>query len=260
MSLFSTAGEVEREAHKKSVLHSLEGRIKIIAALMIIIYAVIAQDILKLLALECYLLGLALIARLRMSLLAKRLFLILPFGGAIAFFQPFLRSGTVLYALPLGINVTYEGIMLGALLFSKLMVCITSVALLSSVSPMHELIASARRLGIPREVTLIFGLLARYLFVFYDVFQRMRLAQETRCFRISNRRVSYLWTLEQISYSISQLFMRAYEQGERTYISMLSRGYNPETKMYVEKKRIEVRDCLYLFGTIGIVIAVELFL
>lgn len=260
MSLFSTASEVEREALKKSVLHNLEGRIKIIAALAIIIYAVLAQDVFKLLTVECYLIALALLAQLRLDLLAKRLVLILPFGGAIAIFQLFLRSGSVLYTLPLGITVTHEGLMVSALLLSKLAVCITSIILLSSLSPMHELIASARRLGIPREVTLLFGLLARYLFVFYDVFLRMRLAQETRCFRISNRRVPYRWTLEQLSYSISLLFIRAYEQGERTYTSMLSRGYNPNSEIYIEKRNLAWRDVIYLFSTLGIILAIEVFL
>lgn len=255
MIVFS--GEIEREALKKSILHKLEGRVKIAAALAVIIYAVLAKDISKLLAVECYLIALALLAQLQLKLLAKRLLLILPFGGAIAIFQLFFKKGTVLYSLPLGITVTSEGLTLSALLLSKLAVCITSVILLSSLSPMHELIASARRIGIPREVILLFGLFARYLFVFQDVYQRIKLAQETRCFRITNRKVSYSWILEQLSYSISLLFIRAYEQGERTYISMLSRGYNPNSEIYIESGKIKLRDCMFLFNTIAILIAIQ---
>jgi cobalt/nickel transport system permease protein len=257
MSIFSIASEIEREALKKSMLHKLEGRVKIAAAFAVIIYAVLTQEILKLLAVECYLIALALLARLRLDLLAKRLLLILPFGGAIAIFQLFLKKGTVLYSFPLGITITSEGLIFSALLLSKLIVCITSVILLSSLSPMHELITSARRLRIPKEAILLFGLLARYLFVFQGVYHRIRLAQETRCFRITNRKVSYRWILEQLSYSISLLFIRAYEQGERTYISMLSRGYNPNSEIYIESKNIAARDCIYLTSTFSVIIAIQ---
>ncbi|MEM2934226.1 MAG: cobalt ECF transporter T component CbiQ [Halobacteria archaeon] len=255
MIIFSA--EIEREALKKSMLHKLEGRIKIAAALAVIIYAVLAKDISKLFAVECYLIALALLAQLQLKLLVKRLLLILPFGGTIAIFQLFLKEGSVLYSLPLGITITTEGLTFSALLLSKLAVCITSVILLSSLSPMHELIASARRIGIPREVILLFGLFARYLFVFQNAYQRIKLAQETRCFRISNRKVPYSWILEQLSYSISLLFIRAYEQGERTYISMLSRGYNPNSEIYIESRKITFSDGLYLFNTIAILLAVQ---
>ncbi len=260
MSIFSTASEVEREALRKSPLHKLEGRVKITAAFAVIIYAVLAKDVSKLLAVECYLIALALLARLRLNLLAKRLLLILPFGGAVALFQLFFKEGTVLYSFPLGVKVTTEGLIFSALLLSKLAVCITSVILLSSLSPMHELIASARKLGMPREVILLFGLLARYLFVFQDIYQRIKLAQETRCFRIKNGKVSYRWILEQLSYSISLLFIRAYEQGERTYISMLSRGYNPNSEIYIENRNIALRDCIYLINTISIIAAIQYFI
>ncbi|MEM2924240.1 MAG: cobalt ECF transporter T component CbiQ [Methanocellales archaeon] len=252
--------EIERETFKNSMLHKLEGRVKIAGAFAIIIYAVVTKDILKLLAVECYLIALALLAKLRLDLLGRRLLLILPFGGIIAFFQLFFKKGSVLYSLPLGITITSEGLTYSALLFSKIVVCITSVILLSSLSPMHELIASAKRLGVPREVILLLGLFSRYLFVFQDVYQRIKIAQKTRCFQITNRKVPYTWILEQLSYSISSLFIRAYEQGERTYISMLSRGYNPNSEIYIERRNITLRDCLYLINIIGTLIAIQYFI
>jgi len=65
---------------------------------------------------------------------------------------------------PRGLN-TREGVLYGAIIFTKFFVCITSVILLSSTTSMSELVASARRLGLPKEMPLLFTMMVRYLFV-----------------------------------------------------------------------------------------------
>lgn len=251
MGLHSSIAHIEKEVYKDSVMHKLDGRIKIIMALGMIIYAVTVPDIIPLLLLESYLLILLLLSRLSLLYILARILLILPFGGVIALFQPFIRSGVVLYSLPFGLVITYEGILFGLLLFFKLIVCVTAIILLSSTTPMQELVSSARRLGLPREFALLLGLMTRYLFVFYDAFQRIRVAQKTRCFSVRGK--SYKWVLEQIGYTIGTLFIRAYEQGEKVYLSMLSRGYNPDSQMYVSEKRIGAQDVAVMTMTLLVI-------
>lgn len=251
MELHSSIAHIEKEVYKDSVVHKLDGRIKIIMALGMIIYAVTVPDVISLLLLESYLFILVFLSRLSLLYVMTRILLILPFGGIIALFQPFIRSGIVLYSLPFGLTITYEGILFGLLLFFKLIVCVTAIILLSSTTPMQELVSSARRLGLPREFALLLGLMTRYLFVFYDVFQRIRVAQKTRCFSVRSK--SYKWVLEQIGYTIGTLFIRAYEQGEKVYLSMLSRGYNPDSQMYVSEKRIGAQDVVAMTMTLLVI-------
>jgi len=251
MELHSSIAHIEREVYKDSVVHRLEGRIKIIMALGIILYAVTAPDVIPLLLLESYLFLLLLLSKLSLRYVMTRILLILPFGGIIALFQPFIRTGIVLYSLPFGLTITYEGILFGLLLFFKLIVCVTAIILLSSTTPMQELVGSARRLGLPREFALLLGLMTRYLFVFYDAFQRIRTAQKTRCFSIRGK--PYKWILEQIGYTIGTLFIRAYEQGEKVYVSMLSRGYNPDSQIYVSEKRIGAQDIAVMAMTFFVI-------
>ncbi len=77
-----------------------------------------------------------------------------------------------------------------------------------------------------------------------------------RCFEVWNRKVPRRWTLEQLGYTISSLFVRSYEQGERTYQSMLCRGYN-EAHVYVDKKKIGAADVFVLALTFVIIGAAQ---
>ena len=260
--------EIERESYRKSPVHRIDGRVKIIIILLIIVYAVSLprmeiSNFPKLALLEVYLAALMLAAGLEPSYLAFRFVIALPFGVGIAVLQPFLKQPfvtdfTVLYTLPFGLEATREGTLFGFMLLAKFLVCITAVILLSSTASMGELVSSARRLGLPRELALLFTMMVRYLFVFWHMLGRIRTAQKTRCFNIWNKKVPRKWTLQQVGYTISSLFIRSYEQGERTYQSMLCRGYNADAHLYVGKKNIAASDILFLALTSGVIVAAGL--
>jgi cobalt/nickel transport system permease protein len=257
--------ELERETYKKSPIHGVDGRIKIILTLAITVYVVALSrmdtlNFTKLAILEAYLLILMLISKLEISHIAARFAIAVPFGLGISILQPFIKQPfihdfTIIYMMPMGIEITREGMLYGAILFAKFIVCISSLILLSSTTPMSELVASARRLGLPREMSLLFTMMVRYLFVFWNMLGRIRTAQKTRCFEIWNKKVPRKWILEQIGFTISSLFIRSYEQGERTYQSMLCRGYNADAQVYVGKKKLQVPDIVLLAGTFLIIAA-----
>ncbi|MFZ2412205.1 MAG: cobalt ECF transporter T component CbiQ [Candidatus Methanoperedens sp.] len=260
--------DIERETYKKSIIHHIDGRIKILITLAIIVYAVALPrldtlNFMKLGTLEVYIIILLLLAKLEFSYIALRFAIVLPFGFGIAALQPFLKQPfipnfTVLYTLPLGVEMTREGMIFGAIILAKFLVCISAVILLSSTTPMSELVSSARRLGLPKELALLFTMMVRYLFVFWNMLGRIRTAQKTRCFEIWNKRVPRKWTLEQVGYTIGSLFVRSYEQGERTYQSMLCRGYSADAHVYVSKKNIGASDVFILMLTITIIGAAQI--
>jgi len=262
--------ELERETYRKSFVHQIDGRIKILITLAIIVYAVALPrmdifNFIKLGALEAYLVVLMLFSKLEFSYLLLRFAVALPFGFGIAVLQPFLKQPfiadfTVLYTLPFGLEATREGMLFGAIILAKFLVCISAVILISSTTAMSELVFSARRLGMPKELALLFTMMVRYLFVFWNMLGRIRTAQKTRCFEIWNNKVPGRWILEQIGYTISSLFVRSYEQGERTYQSMLCRGYNADAHVYVGKKNINAPDILILLITIVIIGAAQFML
>jgi len=260
--------ELERESFRKSLIHRIDGRAKILMTLAIVIYAVSlprmdALNFQKLMLLETYLAALLLLSRLEFSYIALRFAIALPFGLGIALLQPFLRQPfipefTVLITLPFGLDATREGALFGAIIFAKFLVSITAVILLSSTTSLSELVASARRLGMPREMALLFTMMVRYLFVFSNMLGRIRRAQKTRCFDLLNKKVPRIWTLQQIGYTISSMFIRSYEQGERTYQSMLCRGYNADGHVYISRKNLRISDASFIALTTGVIIAAQM--
>ncbi|MDW7731864.1 MAG: cobalt ECF transporter T component CbiQ [Methanolobus sp.] len=262
-----TLTDIERESYRNSPVHRLDGRVKILAIIAIIVFAVSLPRIddsnfIRLAAIELYLIILILLARLNLVYVLVRFLAVLPFGLAMVLIQPFVRQPfidtfTVYTELPFGITMTYEGIYFGLTLLAKYIVCVTSIVLLSSTMKMNDMVVSARRLGIPREFTLLLTMMVRYLFVFWIMLKRIRTAQQTRLFDIWNKKVPRRWVLEQVGYTISSLFIRSYEQGERTYISMLCRGYGNDTaSIYMHRNKMRPKDIFFLVTTAAILILV----
>ena len=260
MADISPLRSLENETKKESYLHLLDGRVKLIILLLIIVYAVFTTQIIVLILLEIYLLLLIYISNISFKKALMRILLLLPFGGFIIAFQPFIHPGNVIWTGPLlQIHITDAGLMWGALLFSRLVVTLTSIVLLSSISPMQEVVHSFRKLGMPKEFAMIFSLMIRFLFMFFEELERIRNSQKTRNFDIFNKKTTYMWRMKQLGFTITMMFLRAYEQGEKVYMSMLSRGYSDNSQLYNENhKNIGSREYLFIAISISLIACLEI--
>lgn len=88
---------IDREARKESIMNSLDGRIKLISAMLIIIYAVTNTNLFVLVIMEIYLLILISLSNVTPSYALKRIALVIPFGGFVAMIQPFFQPGNILW-------------------------------------------------------------------------------------------------------------------------------------------------------------------
>ncbi len=155
--------------------------------------------------------------------------------------------------------MTEQGLMWATLLISRLIVALTSIVLLSSISPMQEVAQSFRRLGMPRELAMIFSLMIRFLFMFYDELHRIIHAQRARCFDAFNKKIPYKWRMKQLGYTVAMMFLRAYEQGETIYMSMASRGFSDESNLYNDrKKKLGRTEYLYIGATLLLVACLQI--
>jgi len=251
--------EIDREAQKESFIHNLDGRIKLISAMLIIIYAVSSTSIVILAIMELYLLILISISNITPKYAIKRIALIIPFGGLIALIQPFFQPGTVIWTGPFGwLHITDYGLFFGALLLSRMVVAITAIVFLSSSTSMQDLVASAQRLGVPHQLAMLLNLTVRYLFFFYDQLENILNAQSTRCFDIFSNKTSYKWRLRKVGETITMMFLRAFEQGENVYLSMMSRGYSENTRTYRAKTSLDSKDYMFFSGTLLVILSLQL--
>jgi len=243
--------EIERLAYGDSPVHRLDARVKLVvtfgAVIALVAYPVHGSVYLLAGALGMLLIALLLASRVPLRTYLLRVVAILPFGLSILFLQILFppvgfASPTVLFALPLGVEITAEALAKASMIGVRFVLCIGFVVLLSSTTRLQDLLTGARRLGFPSEFTLILGMMARYLFVFGQMFLRVRNALATRCFDPFDRSLSYGYRIQQLGNTVGTMFLRSYEQGERTYTAMLCRGYGRDAYLFVQKKPLSRRD------------------
>jgi len=253
-----TPHSMEQEIWKNSIIHNLDGRVKLLLTFMIVIYSVYTTDFKVLFLLEIYLIIILLFSKVSISYFIKRVLMILPFGGFIAIFQPFIKEGLILYTFPFGLAISYEGTIFGLLLLSRLIVCLSAIVLLSSVSSLDSIVNSMRKLGFPKIMAMILNMTVRYLFVFFDELENITKAQKSRCFSIRNKKTSYSWKLKQIAYTIMMLFLNSFEKGESVYYSMLARAYSGEAIDYNKESSLMKIDYGIIAITLIVIISVEI--
>ena len=223
-------------ASQNSPIHNLEGRIKLISTVFIILVCVISKEIFIPIILEILLLIILKIANLSYADSFKRLLMLLPFGGAIIIFQPFIQPGNILWSYS-WLHVTDVGLNWAILLLVRMIVTLTAIIIYSSTTPLQEMASSFRKLKMPRDLAMILSIMVRFLFLFVDELAAIRKSQ---------------------GYTIGMMFLKAYEQGERVHKSMVSRGFSDASEMFDEKRSPEKSDYLYILTIIAIVIVLEI--
>ena len=246
-------------ASKESPIHNLEGRIKLISTLLIIITCVVSKELFIPIFLEIMLLIILKIAKLSYIDSFKRLLMLLPFGGAIIVFQPFIQPGNVIWSYS-WLHITDFGLNWAILLLIRLIVSLTAIIIYSSTTPLQEMASSFRKLKMPRDLAMILSIMVRFLFLFVDELAAIRKSQKSRNFNIHSKNVPYKWVVKQVGYTIGMMFLKAYEQGERVHKSMVSRGFSDASEMFNEKKSPEKSDYIYLISIIIIIIILEIIL
>ncbi|MDN7023903.1 cobalt ECF transporter T component CbiQ [Methanoculleus sp. FWC-SCC1] len=258
---------IEKYAYRTSPIHRLDARVKLLLTLAVIIAAVAVPYSPKVidLAVVFFLFFAALwaVSQLPVQVYAQRLVLILPFGIFLIIFQIFVKNRYYdifhpIVSLPFGIEIYAESVEFASILFAKFIVCISFIILLSSTTRMQDLVEASGRLGLPKEFTLPLGMMIRYLFVFAEMFLKIRSALETRCFDPLDRRLPYRYRLLQIGYTIGMIFVRSYEQGERTYTSMLCRGYGNDSGMHLRRRPLHLREAAFLACSILFIVTVTI--
>lgn len=256
---------IEKFAYQKSPVHAIDARAKIVISFAAIV-AIVAMPYTTLV----YTVGLVFLvffallwaaSGLSPVVYAQRLAMILPFGIFLIFFQIFFRnryyeSFTTIATLPFGIEIYAESVEFATILLVKFLVAVSFIILLSSTTKTQDLLEGAGRLGMPAEFTLVLGMMLRYLYVFGYMIRKMKQSLETRCFDPFDRNLPYRYRIEKVAYAIGTLFIRSYEQGERTYMAMLCRGYGKDSHLYIAKKPMRNGDWVFLASGLALVIAV----
>jgi cobalt/nickel transport system permease protein len=251
---------IEWDASRSSFTHNLDARVKLILVLMMIVLVVsypISWGVVYI-AIPFGLIigGLWGLSTLPVRTYLTRFIMTLPFGFFIIFFQIFFKNSHYQTAtevsLPFPFFPVYaESTEFAILLLIKFLLCISAILLLSSTTPVQELLKAGRRLGLPSVMALSLGMMIRYLFLFASMFTQIHDALQGRNFDPWAKNLPYRYRIKTLGYAMGMLFLRAYEQGERTYAAMLCRGYGSHTLDHLKKKPLTRIDQVVL-SSLGI--------
>ena len=216
----------EESAKKNGLLQKLDPRIKIAAVFPLIVIAALARRLGVIVALFATAVVLALLSRVPLATLAKRVWLgVLTFTGFISFPALFLTPGVAIYTLPLlGWSVTEQGLRAAMNLIMRAETAATFSVLLVLCTPWSFVLKALRVLRLPIVLVVILGMTYRYIFLFLRNAHDMFMSRKSRM-------VGHLDGGEQrraATAGTGVLMSKTIQLSGDVYLAMRSRGFQGE--------------------------------
>jgi cobalt/nickel transport system permease protein len=204
--------ESDEVAKRTGLLQRLDPRVKIVAILPLILIAALARQLRVIVVLFLFAVALALLSKVPLSTLAKRVWLtVLAFTGIISLPALFLTPGQAAYALPLiGWTITTPGMRAATYLIMRAETAATLSSLIVLCTPWNNVLKALRAMGMPTVLAVILGMTYRYIFLLlraaHDMF-------ESRKSRMASAGV---------------LMSKTIQLSGDVYVAMRSRGFRGE--------------------------------
>lgn len=227
-------------AGRDSVIHRLDGRAKVLVALVFIISVVSfgKYELSGMLPFFLFPAVMVALAGLPACFLIKKIALVIPFALIIGIFNP-------LFDREILVRVGQVGISGGWLSCASIVVRATltvSVAfILVSVTGFTAMCQALERLGMPQVFARQLLFTYRYLFVLCEEAARISRARGLRSFGNGGMGMQPFGSLA------GQLLLRTWERAERIHVAMLARGFSGEFHT-LRTNRFNGRDLLFLLG------------
>ena len=253
----------------KSILHEMDARVKLPAAIaLIIVISALPQGAWPVFVfLFMIILGLQIASEIPFRVLYSRSLLAIPFLLA-AIPVLFTIDGEALTRVTIfktSLSITIPGLERFVHIFLKSWFSVHVAILLAATTQMMDLLSAMRVYKVPRIIVMVFRLMWRYLSIMITKAQRMMRARTARSVNINGHRKKLIkqiaWQAQVTGSMAGSLFVRSLEQSERVYQAMLSRGFDgeirlmPQAKMTLRQKMIVILWAffclvLYLFSLI----------
>jgi cobalt/nickel transport system permease protein len=150
------------------------------------------------------------------------------------FMALFFGTGLHIYNLGfLNLSVTTDGFNRGFLVFSRILGGFACMAFIGLTTPMTEIFKVLEDFKFPKVMLEISMLMYRYIFVSLDEAVTMYHSQETRL-GYSSLKKSY----KSMGILIANIFIKTWITGEKSFVSMQSRGYDGSIRTMNDLKSI----------------------
>lgn len=253
----------DRYQEGSSLVHQLDPRVKVVAAILFIFSNVLLPDgawtafaaawIVILLA--------GFMARLPPGYIFKRSFIALPFALA-AVTVLFTVPGTAVTTFTLfssTVTISDAGLVRFASIVIRSWLSVQGAIWLTATTPFPDLMHALRHLRVPRLLTAIISFMYRYLFVLADEAGRLLRAREARSAAPVGGKGGgrLLWRAKVAGSMVGQLFLRSFDRSERVYNAMLARGYRGQL-LTMNPHEMAVRDWWGLATAVTLILLVQI--
>ena len=239
----------EQIARQPGLLQSLDARLKILSALLVLLAVGLSRSLLVILALYILALALAFFSKIPLGFFVKRVWLLIPFfTGVIALPALFITPGLVLAHLPLGLVITQTGLTTAAFLLLRVGTSVSLAVLLVLTTPWNSLLKALGVLRLPAVIILILGMTYRYIHLLLHLTNDMFLSRKSRLLR----RMNGLEERRLIAATSGTLLNKSLQVSTEVYLAMQSRGFRnyPRTADTFKMHRID-----WLAGTLVVITA-----
>ncbi len=275
MTLIDELFSIEQKAGKKSPVHGIDARIKLISCVCGLLVAVFVPYTVKagelipwnmwisLIVIFLLFATLYLLSGSALKYYFTRLCLILPFGILVIVLQPFFFNpyyDAYHIIISIGpVSAYWESLAFALVLLAKLITSVSFIILLSATTSSQDLVSGAARMHMPQIFATVMTLTVRYLYVFANMFRKVILSFSSRGFIHWGRGLPLKYRLNVIGSGAGTIFIRSLDQGERTYTSMHCRGYDrDEASIYIAPKPLNAFEWFFLLITIAYLISFPL--
>ncbi|MBM4237653.1 MAG: cobalt ECF transporter T component CbiQ [Euryarchaeota archaeon] len=203
--------EVDQYA-KRSPLRRFDPRVKIASTIVLIIAIAFLRELLPLLVCLAFLLAVVALSRVPLRHVGKSYLLAFPF--------------VVFAALTLWYS---SGLDEGVMMFFRISDSVLALIILVTTTPFFELLKALRWFKVPGIISSLLLFTYRFIFIFLDEMERMKLARQARGFR-SGRSLLSREALRTIAYTAGMILVRSNTRANNIYDALLSRGYTGEVK------------------------------
>ena len=212
----------EKIARQPGLLQGLDGRLKIIALLMLLLAVSLSHQIWIIVALYFLTLGMAFFSRVPLGFFVKRVWLFIPFfTGIIALPALFITPGPVLTHLPLGVVITATGVQTALFLLLRVGTSVSFGVLLILTTPWNSVLKALKVLYLPDVVVLMLGMTYRYIYLLLRTANDIFLARQSR----SVGRLSGTDERRMVGAAAGVLLSRSLQMSGEVYLAMQSRGF-----------------------------------
>jgi cobalt/nickel transport system permease protein len=241
----------ENIARRKGLLQTLDARVKLASIGGLILGSILVQRIWALLALFGVSVALALLSRVSLALLAKRIWIaVLAFTGVLALPALFVVPGQIVFRLPLLYwPVTWQGLRAAAFLTLRAETAATLCLLMVVCTPWNHVLKALRFFKIPAVAVVIIEMTYRYSFLFLRTARDMVESRQTRI-------VGHFEPFEQRRFAtatVGVLLDKTVYFSSEVHTAMQARGFRGDVQL-LSDLQMKIRDWLQLGAFAGIVV------